>query len=52
VPARAQLRQAQGAAAQGRRSIEDLWTRIGTLLDAFSPEECAAYFRHDGYGAI
>jgi transposase len=33
------------------RSIEDLWTRIGKLLDAFSPTECANYFRHDGYGA-
>jgi len=33
------------------RSIEALWDRIGKLLDAFSPEECANYFRHDGYGA-
>jgi transposase len=33
------------------RSIEDLWTRIGKLLDTFSPKECANYFRHDGYGA-
>jgi transposase len=33
------------------RSIEDLWTRIGKLLDTFSPEECTNYFRHDGYSA-
>jgi transposase len=33
------------------RSIEDLWDRIGKLLDAFSPKECAAYLRHAGYGA-
>jgi len=33
------------------REIEALWTRIGNLLDAFSVEECANYFRHDGYGA-
>ena len=33
------------------RSIEALWDRIGTLLDAFSAQECANYFRHDGYGA-
>jgi transposase len=33
------------------RSIEALWVRIGKLLDAFTPQECAAYFRHDGYGA-
>jgi transposase len=34
------------------RSIEALWDRIGTLLDAFTPTECANYFRHDGYTAI
>ena len=33
------------------REIEALWGRIGKLLDAFSAEECANYFRHDGYGA-
>ncbi len=33
------------------REIEALWTRIGNLLDAFSVEEYANYFRHDGYGA-
>ena len=34
------------------REIEALWTRIGKLLDAFSPRECANYFRHDQYAAI
>lgn len=33
------------------REIEALWKRIGKLLDAFSPHECANYFRHDGYAA-
>jgi transposase len=33
------------------RSIEALWHRIGKLLDAFSPQECANYLRHDGYNA-
>jgi transposase len=33
------------------RSIEALWTRIGMLLDAFTPQECANYLRHAGYGA-
>ena len=33
------------------RAIEALWDRIGTLLDAFSAQECAKYFRHAGYGA-
>jgi len=34
------------------RSIEALWTTIGHLLDAFSPEECANYLRHAGYASI
>jgi transposase len=33
------------------RSIEALWKRIGKLLDAFTPQECAAYLHHAGYGA-
>jgi transposase len=33
------------------RSIPALWDRIGTLLDAFSPQECANYFRHAGYAS-
>jgi transposase len=31
------------------REINALWNRIGKLLDAFTPQECANYFRHDGY---
>ena len=34
------------------RTIETLWDRIGALLDDFTPNECASYFRHDGYPAI
>ena len=33
------------------RSVEGLWQAVGEALDAFSPEECANYFRHAGYGA-
>jgi transposase len=33
------------------RSIEALWTRIGALLDNFTPQECANYLRHAGYAA-
>ena len=33
------------------RSVEALWTRIGQLLDAFSPDECANYLRHAGYAS-
>ncbi len=33
------------------RSIPALWDRIGTLIDAFTPEECRNYFTHAGYRA-
>ena len=33
------------------RTIDQLWDRIGIVLDEFSPTECSNYFRHDGYGA-
>ena len=31
------------------RTTERLWHTIASLLDRFSPHECAAYFRHCGY---
>ena len=34
----------------GERSIVAMRGRIGTLLDQFSPSECANYVRHAGYG--
>lgn len=33
------------------RSVEATWQRIGTLLDAFSPQECANYLRNSGYAS-
>ena len=33
------------------RTVEDTWRRIGTLLDAFSPAECASYIRNAGYAS-
>jgi transposase len=33
------------------RSVEATWRRIGSLLDAFTPNECANYLRNSGYGA-
>jgi transposase len=33
------------------RSIAALWNRIGALLSAFTPPECANYFRHAGYAS-
>jgi len=31
------------------RSVDALWAAIGRLLDLFTPEECANYFRAAGY---
>ena len=33
------------------RTVEGLWTAIGRLLDAFTPNECANYFAAAGYDA-
>ena len=33
------------------RAIETTWKRIGTLLDAFPPQECANDFRNAGYAS-
>ena len=31
------------------RTVDGLWRRIGPLLDAFTPDECANYFAAAGY---
>ena len=33
------------------RSVEATWRRIGQLLDAFSPGECANYLANAGYAS-
>jgi transposase len=33
------------------RSVDGLWNRIAALLHAFTPEECANYFRNAGYAS-
>ena len=33
------------------RTREALWDRIADLLPEFTPQECANYFRHDGYAS-
>jgi transposase len=33
------------------RTVEATWKRIGTLLDAFKPQECAKYLRNAGYAS-
>ena len=35
-----------------KRTIEDTWRQIGTLLRRFSPQECTNYFRNAGYASI
>lgn len=32
------------------RTVDALWSRIGTALDQFSAAECEHYIRHCGYG--
>ena len=34
------------------RTKEATWLRIGSLLDNFSPQECANYFANSGYASI
>ena len=34
------------------RTVEATWQRIGHLLDAFPPHECANYLRNSGYASI
>ena len=34
------------------RSVEATWQRIGSLLEAFPPQECANYLRNSGYASI
>jgi hypothetical protein len=38
-----------GLRKAAERTIDALWTIIGRLLDAFTPTECANYFRAAGY---
>lgn len=35
----------------GERTVQQTWKRIGTLLDCFTPAECANYVRNAGYGS-
>lgn len=33
------------------RTVDAVWKRVGHLLDDYSPEECANYFRNAGYAS-
>ena len=35
--------------AAQERNLDDLWNRIGTILEQTSPQECRNFIRHDGY---
>jgi transposase len=35
--------------AQAIRTVDALWNALGNLVDCFTPEECANFFRHNGY---
>jgi len=34
------------------RTVEATWKRIGALLQTFTPQECANYFKNAGYASI
>jgi transposase len=34
------------------RDVEATWRKVGKLLDLFSPDECANYFRNSGYVSV
>src|ERR1022692_4881143 len=40
-----------GLRKAAERTVDDLWRRIGVLIDDFSPQECQNYFCHDGYAS-
>ncbi|MDP3293724.1 MAG: IS630 family transposase, partial [Nevskia sp.] len=35
-----------------KRTVDALGNHIGSLLDSFSPDECANYFASSGYVAL
>ena len=34
-----------------QRTVEAIWRRIGSLLDCFTPNECANYLKNSGYAS-
>lgn len=35
-----------------KRSVEDTWRYLGSLIDTISPAECANYFENSGYASV
>ena len=40
-----------GLRKAAERTVDDLWRRIGIIIDDFSPQECQNYLCHDGYAS-
>lgn len=38
--------------AAQKRSIDDTWRHIGTLVSTIEPKECANYFQNAGYASV
>ena len=36
----------------GARTRDTLWRAVGTILDRFTPQECANYFQSAGYASV
>lgn len=34
---------------EGQRTVDGLWSLLGSVVDLFEPSECLNYFRHCGY---
>ncbi len=41
-----------GMRSEAARSRETLWRTVGTILDRFTPEECANYLGNAGYASV
>ena len=35
-----------------KRCLEDIWHKLGDLVETFKPQECANYFRNAGYASV
>ena len=35
-----------------KRSLEDIWRRLGDLVATFNPDECASYLENAGYASV
>jgi hypothetical protein len=38
--------------AAQKRTVEDTWRHIGTLVETIQPSECSNYFANAGYASV